>query len=115
RWGLIAEVADHALDEGGLYAGSHADRAADINEALRDPAVRAIVTTRGGAGAYRIADELDFDAAARDPKPLVGFSDITFLHLALWHHCRLTAIHGCLAGPTAQDTVRHLLMTTESL
>jgi muramoyltetrapeptide carboxypeptidase len=50
---------------------------------LRDPGVRAVFATRGGKGAYRIADRLDFDAVRRDPKPLVGFSDITALHLAL--------------------------------
>jgi muramoyltetrapeptide carboxypeptidase len=114
-WGLVPEVGHHALDDTGLYAGRDTDRLADLNDAIRDPGVRAIITTRGGAGAYRIADDLDFEGAARDPKPLVGFSDISFLHLALWHHCRVTAIHGCLAGATAQASVRQLLMTTESL
>jgi hypothetical protein len=54
------------------------------NDAFRDPGVRAIVTTLGGAGASRIADGIDFAAVRADPKPLVGFSDITNLHLALW-------------------------------
>jgi muramoyltetrapeptide carboxypeptidase len=114
-WGLVVEVGEHALDDTGLYAGADAHRLADVNDALRDPAVRAIVTTRGGAGAYRIVDDLDFHAAASDPKPIVGFSDISFLHLALWHHCRLIGIHGCLAGDTARTTVRQLLMTTDPL
>ena len=61
----------------------------DLNDAFRDQSVRAIVTTRGGAGAYRICDEIDFDAARADPKPVIGFSDITYLHAALWRACRL--------------------------
>ena len=114
-WGLVAEVADHAMDQHGFMAGIDSARVGDLNDAFRDPGVRAIVTTRGGAGAYRIADAIDFDAVRADPKPLVGFSDITFLHLALWRHCRLTSIHGCLAGVEAAASVRRLLMTTEPL
>ena len=113
-WGLVVEVADHAMDQHGYMAGTDRARTDDLNEAYRDPGVRAIVTTRGGAGAYRIAEDLDFDAVRADPKPLVGFSDITFLHLALWKHCRLSSIHGCLAGEDAAASVRQLLMTTDS-
>ncbi|GAA1585017.1 hypothetical protein GCM10009789_43360 [Kribbella sancticallisti] len=47
--------------------------------------MRAVFATTGGRGAYRIADGLDYDAVRRDPKPLIGFSDITVLHLALWN------------------------------
>src|SRR3546814_7979574 len=74
----------------------------------RDPSVRAIVTTRGGAGAYRIADLLDFDAVRADPKPLVGFSDITHLQLAPWPHCRVPSVHGALAGPRSEEHTSEL-------
>lgn len=112
-WGLRADVAPHALDKWGYMAGRDADRLADLNDAFRDPGVRAIVTTRGGAGAYRIADGIDLDAVRADPKPLIGFSDISFLHLKLWHACRLAGVHGCLAGPRARASLRRLLLTTE--
>lgn len=114
-WGLRGEVASHALDEWGYMAGSDADRLDDLNDALRDPGVRAIVATRGGAGAYRIADRIDVAAVRADPKPLVGFSDITHLHLSLLRHCELGGIHGCLVGTTARASVRQLLMTTEAI
>ena len=74
------------------------DRLADINDALRDPGVRAIFSTSGGKGAYRIAHALDFAAAVRDPKPLIGYSDITILHLALWRQCRLAGFDGPHVG-----------------
>jgi muramoyltetrapeptide carboxypeptidase len=112
-WGLAVDVGKHALDEHGYMAGRDRDRLDDLNGAYRDPDVRAIVTTRGGAGAYRIVDGLDCDAVRRDPKPLVGFSDITYLHLALWRRARMPGIHGCIAGPRAASTVRRLLMTGE--
>ena len=114
-WGLVGEVADHALDEWGYMAGSDQDRLDDVNAAFRDPGVRALITTRGGAGAYRIAAEVDFNAVRADPKPVVGFSDITYLHLALAKNCGLGSIHGCLVGPTAQATVRQLLMSVEPI
>ena len=115
RWGLVGEVAAHALDRWGYMAGSDEHRLEDLNEAFRDPGVRAVVTTRGGAGAYRIADRIDFAAVRADPKPLVGFSDITHLHLSLLEHGNVGGIHGCLVGPTAVTTVRHLLMTTDRI
>ena len=55
------------------------------------------------------------DACRTSPKLLVGFSDITHLHLALWRHSGIPSVHGALAGATAQSTVRQLLMTTEAL
>jgi muramoyltetrapeptide carboxypeptidase len=114
-WGFVVEVGRHAMAEWGYMAGRDHERIADLNDAFRDPGVRAVITTRGGAGAYRIADGIDFDAVRRDPKPLVGFSDITNLHLAIWKHCRVPSIHGCLAGANAQASVRHLLTRDEPL
>ena len=94
-WGLDVEIGSHAFDSFAHYlAGRDEDRLADLNNALRDPGVRAIVATTGGKGAYRIASGLDFAAARGDPKPLVGFSDITILHLVLWQRCRLVGFHG---------------------
>lgn len=112
-WGLVPEVGAHALDRWGFQAGHEADRIADLDDAFRDPGVRAIVATRGGAGAYRIADGLDVAAVRADPKPLVGFSDITNLHLALWRDARLASIHGGLGGERARSSVRRLLMEAE--
>jgi len=112
-WDLVVEVGDHAMDRWGYMAGRDQDRLDDLNDAFRDTGVRAIITTFGGAGAYRIVDGIDVDAVRADPKPVVGFSDITNLHLALWARCRLSTIHGCLAGERAKSTVRQLLMTTD--
>ena len=98
-WGLRVEFGAHCFDRlGHFLAGSDEDRLADINDALRDPGVRAVITTRGGKGAYRIAHALDFAAARSNPKPLVGYSDITILHLALWRECRLASFHGPYGG-----------------
>ncbi len=99
EWGMRVEFGKHVFDTHGHFlAGRDEDRLADLNDALRDPGVRAIFATRGGKGAYRIAHALDFAACLKDPKPLIGYSDTTFLHLALWHRCRLAAFHGPYIG-----------------
>lgn len=115
NWGLRCDTGDHILNEFGYMAGSDAERLDDLNKAFRDPQVRAIICTRGGAGAYRIADDIDFAAVRSDPKPLVGFSDITSLHLSLLDRCQLGGIHGCLVGCKAQSSVKQLLMSTDPI
>ena len=75
-------------------AGTDELRLADLNQALRDPAVRGVLCTRGGYGAQRIVDGVDLDAVRADPKLVVGFSDITALQLALWRGARLATVHG---------------------
>ena len=114
-WGLRCDMGHHVLDQHGYMAGTDANRLNDINAAFRDSEVRAIITTRGGAGAYRISEDIDFAAVRNDPKPLIGFSDITNLHLSLYNHCQLGSIHGCLVGNSAQASAKKLLMTTESI
>ena len=118
-WGLRVDFGEHAFRKVGYLAGTDDERLADINAALCDGDVRAIFATRGGKGSYRIADRLDFDAARRDPKFLVGFSDITILHLALWKHCAISGVHGALAdvdgqpGLQSDEALRRLLMTDD--
>jgi muramoyltetrapeptide carboxypeptidase len=95
--GLVVEYGEHVYDTDDTLdylAGRDKDRLADINDALRDPGVKAIIATRGGKGAYRIADGLDFEAARENPKHIIGFSEITILHMALMKHCGLSNIHG---------------------
>ena len=93
-WGLRVEIGRHVFDTAGYLAGSDEARLADVDDALRDPGVRAVFATTGGKGAYRIAPHLDVEAARADPKPVVGFSDITFLHLALLRAGVAGPVHG---------------------
>jgi muramoyltetrapeptide carboxypeptidase len=112
-WGLRPELGEHALDRWGFMAGTDADRLSDLNDALRDPGVRAVVTATGGAGEYRIVDGLDLAAVRADPKPVVGFSDITNLHVALWAATGLASVHGCVGtGGRTDETCRRLLFRT---
>jgi muramoyltetrapeptide carboxypeptidase len=106
-WGFKVDFGQHAFRKIGYLAGTDEERLADLNAALRDREVRAIFATRGGKGSYRIADQLDFEAARADPKFLIGFSDITILHLSLWKHCKLVGIHGALMDEDGRFTDRN--------
>ncbi len=82
-WGLRVTLGDHVNDRHGYMAGRDEDRAADLNEMWRDPEVRAIVCLQGGYGCPRLIPLLDRDAIAANPKLVLGYSDITALHLAV--------------------------------
>jgi muramoyltetrapeptide carboxypeptidase len=119
-WGLQPRVCPHALDNYSFYAGSDEQRASDLNDALADPDIRAVICNRGGYGVQRIIEHLDFAAVQRDPKLVLGFSDITALHAALWRNVRLATIHGPVGaqlerGGLTNSSVRHTLMTTEPM
>ncbi|MCY1695242.1 S66 peptidase family protein [Curtobacterium sp. SL109] len=107
-WGLHAVIAPHTLDRRGYLAGSDADRAADLNQAIRDPEIRAVIASVGGCGSFRLVPDVDVDALRADPKMLVGYSDITALH-QVWNAAGVPTLHGAIAGAHG-DHVRRLLM-----
>lgn len=111
-WGLRVDWAEHVLDRGPFpyLAGADADRAADLQQALLDDTVAGVICARGGYGASRIVDQLDWAALERiEPKVFVGFSDITVLHEAIAGRLGWVSVHGpmpatdVLAGPTGVD------------
>jgi len=81
--GYRVECAPHAFECEGFLAGLDANRAHDLNEAFADPQVDGVLCTRGGYGAARLLPLADLDVWADSGKPLIGFSDVTALHLAL--------------------------------
>lgn len=80
-------------------AGTPAEQAAEVNALFADPEVRAIFAYTGGNATTGYLDMLDYDAVRADPKPLLGYSDITALHLALYSRTGLIGMHSDLAGP----------------
>lgn len=74
-------VRDDVLARAGFLAGDDARRSAELSAALTGPDVRAVVAARGGYGATRIVHHLDFEALTRAPRWIVGFSDVTALHV----------------------------------
>ncbi|HEY1178533.1 MAG TPA: LD-carboxypeptidase, partial [Phytomonospora sp.] len=118
-WGLKVEISRHALESDGYLSAPDSARLDDLNEALADPDVRAVIATRGGYGVQRVVDDVDFAAVGADPKLVVGYSDITALHTALWRnasvatlHAPMAAWHGELNTAATERSLREAMMTT---
>ena len=80
--------------ERGYLAGTPEERAADLHWAFSEPAVDLVMEIRGGYGSGQVIPLLDFDLIAAHPKPFVGMSDITLLHLALGRLAGLVTLWG---------------------
>ena len=74
-------------------SGTDEQRADELNAAIRDPEVRAIMPCRGGYGLTRILERIDYAALRKDPKIVTGFSDLTALHLAVARKARVISFH----------------------
>jgi muramoyltetrapeptide carboxypeptidase len=96
--GLVPRIGRYARRKRGYLAGSDEERAADFNDAARDPHVRAIFALRGGYGTMRILDAIDYDALASDPKVVLGYSDLTALLNAITQRTGLVTFHGPVAA-----------------
>lgn len=97
--GLSVETSRAFASPHAYLSGSDDDRAAEINALLARDDLDAIVCLRGGYGALRILDRIDYDAARAHPKLIVGYSDITALHLALYAKAGLTGLSGPMVAP----------------
>lgn len=78
----------------GYLAGSDEARLKDLHDAFADSDIDAILCLRGGYGSPRLLDKIDFDLLRRNPKPFVGYSDITALHLAINRYAGFVSFHG---------------------
>lgn len=92
--GLKVRVGKHLRDRHGYLAGHDRDRAADINGFFQDSSVAAVLPIRGGWGSARLLPYLDYDAIRRNPKVIVGYSDVTALLVALHARTGLITFHG---------------------
>jgi muramoyltetrapeptide carboxypeptidase len=91
--GLVPKLGRHVSDRYGYLSGTDRDRAADINAMFADDGVRAIFSVRGGWGSARLLPLLDWNLIRSHPKLLVGFSDVTALHLAFAARAGFPSIH----------------------
>jgi muramoyltetrapeptide carboxypeptidase len=108
-FGWVAVPGEHVLERDGYLAGSDDHRLADLNRFLRDDSVDAIWCIRGGYGAMRLLEGIDYDALARRPKAIIGYSDITALHGAVGRRCDLVSYHGATARAHLTEISRQSL------
>jgi muramoyltetrapeptide carboxypeptidase len=99
------EIAGGTLSRLGFLAGPDEQRLAALDAALADPGVRAVIAARGGYGALRIAHAARWPALLEHPKWLVGFSDVTSLHVEA-QRCGLCSLHADNAGGLGRGDAR---------
>ena len=94
KMGLQVQLIDQVFARTGYLAGPDHTRAEGLNRCFLDPKITAVFCARGGFGSLRVLPFLDYDAIARHPKILMGFSDITVLLSTLYRRCGLVTFHG---------------------
>ena len=118
-WGLevvLGETVDLSFHQ---FAGDDEQRAADLQHFIDDDSIKAIIAARGGYGTIRMIDKVDFSHFAKNPKWLVGFSDITVLHAHLHRNFNTQTIHGQMpvnipdASSKSLETLRKALFGEE--
>jgi muramoyltetrapeptide carboxypeptidase len=102
--GYRVKLAPGVWERDDYVAGDAKQRASDLNALFADPEVDVVQALQGGYGSAQLIPYLDFEAIAANPKPLVGYSDITALHVAIRQRAGLATIYGNgLAGVGAPD------------
>ena len=113
RLGATVGLVDHQ------YAGTDRQRLEDLQRAIDDPDIRAIICARGGYGTVRIADDIDWTGMLAHPKWITGFSDMTYLHVHLNQTLGVQALHSTVPSlfhrntPEAIDSIRQHLFGEE--
>lgn len=95
-WGLEVILGDNALGSFHQFSGTDKERTNDLQKMLDDKEIKAIFSSRGGYGTIRLLDKLDFIAFKKSPKWIIGFSDITALHVYLNEILNTESIHGAM-------------------
>ena len=103
----------------GHLAGTDEERAGELMDMFRDPQIKAIIALRGGSGAARLLDRLDYEVIKANPKVFLGYSDITALHLAIHKMTGLVTFHGPVAvsswNPFAVGHLKRLVFGEEKI
>ncbi len=114
-WGLRVELGENLWAVDNQFAGNDQERASDLNSAIRNKDCRAIFCARGGYGTARLLESLDYKSLQDEPKWIVGYSDVTALHNAVFNTVGLVSLHATMPvnfstnTPEALDTMKRLL------
>ena len=95
-WGLEVVLGKYLFAEDHQYAGSDEQRATDLQRMLDDDEISAIICARGGYGTVRIIDRIDFSNFMKNPKWIVGYSDITVLHSHIHRNFGIETLHAIM-------------------
>ncbi|HTN39221.1 MAG TPA: LD-carboxypeptidase [Arachidicoccus sp.] len=102
-WGLQVKIGRTIGQRDGTFGGTDALRVQDFQEMLDDSAIKAILCARGGYGAIRIIDKIDFSRLRANPKWVIGFSDATVFHCHIATHCHVATLHSKMCNSFPDD------------
>ena len=95
-WGLNLSFGKNLFSTYNQFAGTAEQRVQDLQDALDDPNVEAILCARGGYGTVQLIDQIDFSAFKKNPKWLVGYSDVTVLHCHINQTQEVESLHATM-------------------
>ena len=116
-WGYKVKVGSSIGKRMFGFGGTDEERARDMQKMLDDPEVDAIMCARGGYGVIRIIDKLDFSRFIKNPKWMIGFSDITILHVHVNSNFGIASIHSKMCNsfpdnwPTAPEVQKQTIFS----
>ena len=114
-WGLNVRLGKTIGLEYRQFAGNDEQRKVDFQEAIDDSTIKAVICARGGYGTVRMMDDIDWTGLLKSPKWIVGFSDVTYLHIHLNQTLGVQTLHSSVPAlfhrntPEAIDTIRKQL------
>lgn len=98
-WGYIVKKGRTLSSTSSNYfSGTDKERLSDLQQMLDDDSVKAVLCARGGYGVGRIIDDIDFTKFKKNPKWVIGFSDITILHAHIYRNFKIATLHAPMAG-----------------
>lgn len=108
KWGLEVVIGDTIGAKWNQFGGNDELRKNDIQTMLDDPEIKAIISARGGYGSVRIIDEIDFSNFEKNPKWLIGFSDITTFHMHIHTNFKRPTVHGTMPVFFPKNTAKSI-------
>ncbi|MDB5150636.1 MAG: Peptidase [Mucilaginibacter sp.] len=102
-WGFNVTIGDNTGKKDFIYGGTDEERAADLQQMLDTPEIKAIMCARGGYGLIRIIDHLNFKQFKKHPKWIIGFSDITALHCHINRNFGIATLHSKMCNSFPDD------------
>jgi muramoyltetrapeptide carboxypeptidase len=103
EWGYNVRIGETIGKKDFTYGGNDEERARDLQQMMDDKTVKAILCARGGYGAVRIVDKLDFRKLKYYPKWIIGFSDVTVFHSHVNENYRFASIHSKMCNSFPKD------------
>jgi muramoyltetrapeptide carboxypeptidase len=115
KWGLEVVLGTHVFNRENQFAGSDEQRAHDMQQMLDDASIKAVLCARGGYGTLRIIDRLDFTQFQKNPKWIIGYSDITVLHAHIHRHIATETLHAVMPVNISPDVPSESIETLKNV